>query len=354
MGPSNSVICSVIVPFHRNTAQLARSVRAIRSAMELSGVAMELIIVADGSPDDCSALAAEAGATLLSIPGPSGPAVARNRGAAIAAGSVLAFIDSDVVIAEDALKRVVAAFALPEISAVFGAYDDQPADPNFVSQARNLAHAFVHQRSSADASTFWAGLGAVRANAFAHVDGFDERFTQPCVEDIDLGYRMREAGFRIVLDPAIRGQHLKRWTVWSMLRTDIFQRGIPWTQLLHQYRTMRNDLNLSYTDRASVVVAYLLCACAVAALWRMPFFWSALACVAALAALDWPYYAFLTRHRGLLFTLAWFPLRVLFHLSNGMSFLIGTVLFLAGRMGMRMPGGLPIEPWQDYRMSTGR
>ena len=82
-----------------------------------------------------------------------------------------------------------------------------------MSQFKNLSHAYVHEVGNPAASTFWAGLGAVRAAAFQRVGGFDERFVRPSVEDIDLGYRLAAAGYPLRLDPAFRGTHLKRWTL---------------------------------------------------------------------------------------------------------------------------------------------
>jgi GT2 family glycosyltransferase len=89
----------------------------------------------------------------------------------------------------------------------------------FVSQYKNLADSYIHQSSRRVAQSFWAGLGAVRATAFLSVGGFDEPFPRPCVEDIDLGYRLTTAGHRVLLDSAIRGCHLKRWTLRSLVLT---------------------------------------------------------------------------------------------------------------------------------------
>jgi len=344
---------SVIVPFHRNLKQLARSLQAARTSLDGSDADGELIVVADGAQDDCSELVGESGGILLAIPGPSGPAVARNRGVAVARGELLIFIDSDVVVAPDTVRRMVDAFhADPHVGALFGAYDEDPDDPGFHSQARNLAHSFVHQRSARDASTFWAGLGAIRKAAFVAVGGFDERFTRPSVEDIDLGYRVRAAGHRIVLDHTIRGKHLKRWSLWSGLRSDVRDRGIPWTQLLHRYTAMRNDLNVSRAYRVCVVVSYLAVGLTIGALWMPVMLVPALACLLALAWLDRPYYAFFVRRRGLLFTTRWFPIHVVHHLSNGVSFVTGTALFLLSRFGIRCPGALPTERWRGGIRST--
>ena len=41
------------------------------------------------------------------------------------------------------------------------------------------------------------------------VDGFDEHYDRPSIEDIELGGRLLDRGARIVLDPDIEGKHLK-------------------------------------------------------------------------------------------------------------------------------------------------
>ncbi len=57
--------------------------------------------------------------------------------------------------------RVLFVSEEPDLAAVFGSYDDEPAAPNFLSQYKNLFHHFVHQQGSAEASTFWSGCGAI-------------------------------------------------------------------------------------------------------------------------------------------------------------------------------------------------
>ena len=232
---------SVIIPFHRNLNHLRESVSAVRRSMPDA----EVLIAADGAVDDCRALAAAAGAQVVVVPGPSGPAVARNRAAAVASGDVLAFVDADVVVAPDALPGMCRLLDMRDrdLDGVFGAYDLSPPERNFMSQYKNLSHAYVHEVGDTHASTFWAGLGAVRADAFRSVGGFDERFRRPSIEDIELGYRLVAAGYSLRLDVTFRGRHLKRWTLRSSIATDIRARGIPWTQLIHRSQALSNDLN---------------------------------------------------------------------------------------------------------------
>ena len=340
---------SVVVPFHRDLTQLRRCLEGVNTAgRALAGSAelREVIVVADGAVDDPREVIAYADAQLLAIEGPRGPAVARNRGVEIASGDVVVFVDTDVVAGPQAFARMAAVLADPEVSAVFGAYDDDPADPAFLSQCRNLAHSFVHQRSNREAATFWAGLGAVRHEVFLAVGGHDERFRRPSVEDIDLGYRIRAAGYRIVLEPAIQGKHLKGWTFRSSVIADVRDRGVPWIQLMRRYGGMRNDLNVTFAYRACVVVAYFLVACLVGA-WRWPELLAGVpVALVAFWLLDLPFYRFFSRKRSLTFALRCFPFRILHHLTNGVSFLIGTLLWAGRRLGVALPGALPATPWK--------
>jgi glycosyltransferase involved in cell wall biosynthesis len=347
---------SVIVPFHRDLTKLHKCLAGVRAAAQQlpPETAHETIVVADGSPDDPTVEAAANGATVAPIDGPRGPATARNRGAAIASGDVLIFVDSDVVIHGASLAQLARTFVLdPELAAVIGAYDEHPSDTGFVSQGKNLAHSFIHQRAKGDARTFWAGLGAVRAAVFASVGGFDERLTRPSVEDIDLGYRIRAAGGRIVLDPAIQGQHLKRWTLTSAVLTEIRDRGIPWTQLLHRYGGLHDDLNVTLSYRACVVTAYVLAVCVLLSP-RLPILLvpAALA-ILMLWLLDRSYYSFFARRCGPAYAMAWFPVHVLHHLCNGLSFVVGTLLYAGRRWtGLSLPGALPVTPWSATEHRT--
>ena len=336
------MIATVIIPFHRDLRQLAQSLPAARRALPTA----EIIVAADGARDDCHELAQQSGARVIEIPGPSGPAVARNRAAAQATGDILVFVDTDVVAAPDSLPGLCAVLAAePDVAAVFGAYDRNPPEPNFMSQYKNLSHACVHEMGNPEAGTFWAGLGAVRAHVFREVGGFDERFPRPAAEDIELGYRIRRAGYRLRLDPRFRGRHLKKWTVRSSIVTDIQARGIPWTQLIHRYGALANDLNTRHELRWSVVAAYLLAISVLAAVF-LPWAWLlAAASLAALILLNRPYYAWFVRHRGWMFAARVVPAHLLYHLCNGVSFVAGTLVHVSARLGVRLPGALPEVPW---------
>ena len=333
---------TVIIPFHRSLAHLVQSLPAARTSLP----GAEILIAADGATEDCRPLAAASNARVVEVAGPAGPATARNRAAAEAIGDVLVFVDADVVAAPSALSGMCQWLDRePAIAAIFGAYGLRPAATNFMSQYRNLSHAYVHETGNPEAATFWAGLGAMRATVFREVGGFDERFRRPSVEDIDLGYRLRRAGHRIRLDPSFRGEHLRVWTVPNSIVTDIIARGVPWTQLMLRYGVVDSDLNTRHSLRWAVVATYVLVG-AVVATFALP--WAALAASAALAALvalNRGQWAWLSARRGPRFAAMAFGAQLLQHACNGVSFLAGATLHCCARLGIRLPGVVPLSGW---------
>lgn len=340
---------SVIIPFHQNLHHLGESLSAVRRSMPDA----EVIIAADGAADDSRTLAAGAGARVVVVPGPSGPAVARNRAAAVASGDVLAFVDADVVVAPDALPGMCQLLDIRrDLDGVFGAYDHSPTQRNFMSQYKNLSHAYVHESGDTHASTFWAGLGALRADAFRSVGGFDERFRRPSIEDIELGQRVVAAGGSLRLDVSFRGCHLKRWTLGSIIATDIRARGIPWTQLIHRSQKLSNDLNTTIQLRLSAAVSAALAVALVLAPSTPSAAMTAAILLAALVGLNWRFYRWFARTRGLLFALRVIPVHLLHHLCNCISFVVGTALHLAARCGVTLPGTLPRQIWEPPPLSV--
>ena len=194
---NESLKISVIVPVYNGENFLNHCLDALLKSDYKS---FEVIVVDDCSTDKSVDICIEKGVKVIKMSQNSGPAAARNHASKIAKGEILLFVDADVVVKENTLRKVEDAFENnPEISALFGSYDDEPKEQNFLSQYKNLQHHFVHQTSNREASTFWAGLGAVRRDAFLSIGGFDcKKFAVPSIEDIELGVRLRQDGKKIL------------------------------------------------------------------------------------------------------------------------------------------------------------
>ena len=319
---------SVVIPVHNGETYLSMCLHALKASFHEE---FETIVVDDGSKDGSAAIAKDFGVKVLELGRNYGPAAARNEGAAAAEAPIVLFIDADVLVRGDTISHVIEAFSKnPDVAAVFGSYDTEPSAPDFLSQYRNLLHHYVHQKSRSNASTFWSGCGAVKKDIFLEMGGFDRvRFSKPSIEDIELGYRMKRKGHRILLDKELQVKHLKEWSFWSMLRTDVSQRAVPWSRLMLESRFSPRDLNVSIADRVSAALVGILSVAVLVIIFAALFgsegvLYPALilsaVLVIALIVLNRRLYLFFLEERGLVFTLMAIPMHFLYFFYSGASY----------------------------------
>ncbi len=123
---------SVIVPVFDSERTLGS---CLSSVFEAEYCDFEVIVVDDHSNDNSRAIARTMPCKLIELPINGGPAAARNCGAAAASGSLLFFLDADILIRPDSLGRVAGMFARrPDIAALFGSYQADTPSPDFFSQ----------------------------------------------------------------------------------------------------------------------------------------------------------------------------------------------------------------------------
>jgi GT2 family glycosyltransferase len=320
-------LLSVIIPVYNSQIELKRCLGALaKSHFE----DFEVWIVDDGSTVPIKPLAEAYGFGFVRIDGPSGPACARNRGAEEARGRYVVFIDSDVCVQDDTLALFAEVFRQdPTVDAVIGSYDDTPACPDFISQYKNLLHHYVHQNSRGEIPTFWSGCGAIKRDIFLAFGGYDQqRYRRPGGEDLELGMRMSEAGHKIILDSHIKAKHLKRWTFLNLLRTDILDRGIPWTRLMLQFGAMISTLNVAPVQRLSVVLVYLTFVVMFSSAVEPTMLIAVAAIILIVTLLNLDLYRFYLKRQGLWFTLRVVPMHWLYFLCCGLSVIGGTLLHL--------------------------
>ncbi|MFW6145568.1 MAG: glycosyltransferase family 2 protein [bacterium] len=254
MNTSGKPNISIIIPVHEGGTKFHLCLESVQRAICFLN---EIIVVADGETDGSWRVAEELGVQVINLPQAGGPARARNTGAQAAKGDILFFVDADVTIPSDALSQIGRAFQKDSgLAALFGSYDDAPAEANFLSQYKNLFHHYVHQTASEQASTFWGACGAIRRDVFWGVGGFDESYRHPCIEDVELGYRVKKSGYSIRLLKELQVKHLKRWGFISLLKADLFYRAFPWSRLILSQRSIINDLNLKISHRLSGMLVW--------------------------------------------------------------------------------------------------
>jgi glycosyltransferase involved in cell wall biosynthesis len=310
---------SVVIPAFNSEKTLEACLRAVFSSDYPS---FEVILVNDGSADQTASIAAQFPCKQIDLAKNIGAAAARNRGVQVAKGDFLFFLDADIIIEKDTLTKVVRTFVdRPEISALFCCYQKNTPSGNFCSTYKNLLHHFTHQTAREDAATFCAGFGAIYRESFLRVGGFDESYRN--MEDIELGYRLYQRGYKIFLNKEIQVTHLKVYSPAELVRSDLLRRAIPWTQIMLDKRIYRNDLNTRYENMASGFTAFFMLVTLPLISFRpslaiiLPFLF------VLLFFLNWKFYRFVYGEKGLWFLLRAVVVNWFGYLYSGLGVVLG-------------------------------
>ena len=334
---------SVIVPAYNAEATLFECLKALQAAMQPQD---ELIVFDDGSTDSTRSIAEAAGARIISNPGfPRGPGHGRNMAAKSATKIYLMFIDADVITHADTIDRLVAEAGKTGAVAAIGSYDDNPRSKRLPALYANLRHHFVHQSGRREATTFWSGIGLMKADVFREFGGYDDvLFKHPSIEDVELGMRLINAGRRIRLVPEAQGTHWKDWTLWRVWHTDVVRRALPWCRLIADGQLAEPDLNLARKERILALLALGVPATLVAGIF-VHIIWIATAVLLALyVAGNMPFVRLLAKRMNPLQLIGAVAMHLCYHIYASCTY---AGVILATRLGIRRPAGQRVATQSD-------
>jgi GT2 family glycosyltransferase len=234
---------SIIVPTYNRPAQLDLCLTSL-SRLEYEPDRFQVIVVDDGSKMSLDAIISrfhgKFDVTLVTQQN-SGPAVARNAGAARAKGQFLAFTDDDCAPASSWLRRLAARFAQEPEQVIAGrALNALPDNPySTVSQALS-DYLMNYYNSLPDQARFCSGNNlAIPYNAFHAVGGYDASFPLGAGEDREFSDRLLYHGYRLVYVPEAVVYHFHELTLRTFLRQH-FNYGRGSCQF-YQTRSRRNN-----------------------------------------------------------------------------------------------------------------
>ena len=202
---------SVVIPTYNRASSLERCLRALPADVEA-------IVVDDGSADGTSTVPGRVGHPLLHYVRKenSGPASARNLGARVARGDILAFTDDDCVPALGWAQALAERLAREPNSVGGVGGRVLPLGSGLVSRYSTF-HRILEPPASC--SYLVTANCAYRREAFEAAGGFDEAIRKPGGEDPDLAFRVRAKGYRLVHEPSAVVHHDYRENPLDFART---------------------------------------------------------------------------------------------------------------------------------------
>lgn len=178
----------------------------------------EVLVVDDGSRQDIQEISQRHPFVRYHRQQPAGLSVARNMGARLASGSILAYTDDDCIAEPDWLKHLAGGFEDAMWAAVGG--------PNIPPAPRNRTEAIVaaapgspvHVLLDDTEAEHLPGCNlAIRKAALEAIGGFRPQY-HAAGDDVDVCWRLREAGGRLRYVPGAMVWHHRRYQARAYLR----------------------------------------------------------------------------------------------------------------------------------------
>lgn len=201
----NNYSISVIIPTFNGEQRIEKCINAL--SVQDYGQDFEIIVVDDGSIDNTVEVLTKYSNVKVISQNNQGPAAARNNGASQASGEIILFTDDDCIPQENWLSEMLLPFKDENISGVKGAYKSTQKSPvaRFVQYEYEEKYRYMNQFEYIDFIDTYSA--AYKKEVFRKFNGFNADFPVACAEDVELSFRIANAGHKLVFNPNAIVEH---------------------------------------------------------------------------------------------------------------------------------------------------
>ena len=213
---------SIIIPTFNRPLPLTHCLQCLER-LDYPQDRFEVIVVDDGSESPAEAVVSSFSnrldITLITQPH-SGPAIARNKGAAHAKGEFLAFTDDDCAPAPEWLKTLVQRFNGTPDNMIGGrTLNALLQNPYSTASDLLIRYLYAYYNANPDQARFFASNNLTLSKVgFHQIGGFDMVFPRAGAEDREFCERWLRHGFRMAYAPEVLIYHAHRLTLRSFFR----------------------------------------------------------------------------------------------------------------------------------------
>ena len=257
---------SIIIPAYNSENTIIPCLKSL-TKQDYSGK-YEIILVDDGSTDKTSSKAKTIkGVTVLKQKN-AGPAKARNTGVRASKGDIIMFTDSDCIADRSFITEMAAPLRNKKIAGVQGKYKtrQQGMIPEFIQAEIEERYEMLGKTKYIDFIGTYAA--AYKRKEYLSVGGFDESFPTASGEDVDLSFRIADAGHKMVFAPKAIIYHTHPDKIKKYIRMR-YLRGY-WGRLLYKKHPDRKGKG-SYRSEGFYLGIILTCLMSILTLVFIPF-----------------------------------------------------------------------------------
>ncbi len=212
---------SIVIPVYNSASTLKECLDAIFNSNFKN---FEVIVVSDKSPDDSVNIAKKYSAKIIELDENKGPAFARNKGAEMAKGDIILFLDSDVIIETDSLNLIDDEFSSNNVDGIQGIYSHNPDYKYTATQFyQSYLCYYVWPKEKKYVSTLVTACFGIRKKIFNELNGFDTKMKNASCEDEKFGYELIKNGFKIVILRNVQVIHRVNYNILKFIKRRFIQ-----------------------------------------------------------------------------------------------------------------------------------
>lgn len=304
----NKVILSIIIPSYNSQTTVHNLLLSINNSDFKSFNSVEVLIVDDKSKDKTLKKIKEIQSVLkyrlilYPLRKNFGPAYARNYGVKKAKGNYVLFLDSDVELAKSTLRYAFQLAKDKQVKAFTGIWHYRQKNnkffPNFKAM-RDWVYWFIEREKYARYYLFSTRIAGIEKKLFQKIGGFDENFPGPTVEDIELTYRIEKLA-KIRFSPELVVYH--EFEDFLPIAVKYFKRSRDWI-LLYQKRLKFDPVATSKKEAFKAILAALLIVSCFLGFVNWIFWYLAILFLVQFTNLEWYFWSFVYKQKGLVFLL---------------------------------------------------
>ena len=211
---------SIVVPSYDRPRDVQACLASL-AALEYPADRLEILVISDGSDDQTVEIAgtyASRGIRTIVQPRRAGKEAAMQAAAGHAAGEVLVFTDANAMLNREAIRRMIAWFADPEVGCVAGAKRVGSPEGESAGAGESAYWRYESMLKELD-STVGSTIGATGELCAIRAELMIARETDNIIEDFVVSMRVVEAGYRLVYEPGAIATEVA-----SPRLTDVFER----------------------------------------------------------------------------------------------------------------------------------